>query len=263
MLPPDLFEQIETESGGRLGVFARDLQTAQTVAWRADDAFPMASTIKLPLVGVILSRVAAGQELLERLIPVRAEDIVSWSPVTEPLVGQSMTIMSLCVATLKTSDNTAANLLLQTIEGPQGFTRALRQLGDAITRSDRFEPALNSVPVGDLRDTTTPKQMVELMQAFAFGSLLPQDHRDRLQRWLIATETATRRLRAQMPREWRIGDRSGTGAAGETNSVAFFGPVGRPAIVASVFLRGSALPTREQEVFHARIGRALAETITW
>ena len=71
-----------------------------------------------------------------------------------------MTLAALCAAAVEYSDNTAANLLLQTIGGPEGLTRYARSLGDEQTRLDRLEPHLNSAVPGDERDTTTPAAMV-------------------------------------------------------------------------------------------------------
>ncbi|WP_261589484.1 serine hydrolase, partial [Escherichia coli] len=41
------------------------------------------------------------------------------------------------------SDNTAANLLLTTIGGPKELTAFLHNMGDHVTRLDRWEPELN------------------------------------------------------------------------------------------------------------------------
>ena len=71
-----------------------------------------------------------------------------------------MKLGALCAAALELSDNTAANLLLETIGGPEGLTRYARALGDQQTRLDRVEPDLNSAIPGDERDTTTPAAML-------------------------------------------------------------------------------------------------------
>ncbi|WP_164489765.1 serine hydrolase, partial [Raoultella ornithinolytica] len=57
------------------------------------------------------------------------------------------------------SDNTAANLLLTTLGGPQGLTTFLRHSGDQTSRLDRWETELNEARPGDVRDTTTPEAM--------------------------------------------------------------------------------------------------------
>ena len=67
-----------------------------------------------------------------------------------------MPLGDLCAAAIDWSDNTAANLILDAIGGPAGFTAFARSLGDSTTRLDRNEPSLNTAIPGDERDTTTP-----------------------------------------------------------------------------------------------------------
>jgi beta-lactamase class A len=72
------------------------------------------------------------------------------------LAKGGMTIRALAEGAQKQSDNAAANLLLKQIGGPTGFTQFFRDLGDQVTRADRFEPEMNRWKPGDDRDTTTP-----------------------------------------------------------------------------------------------------------
>ena len=84
-------------------------------------------------------------------------DLLEYAPITKKHVAEGgMPLDALCAAAIELSDNTAGNLLLQTIGGPEGFTRYARSLGDEKTRLDRIEPDLNSALPGDERDTTTP-----------------------------------------------------------------------------------------------------------
>ncbi len=49
-------------------------------------------------------------------------------------------------------------------------TAFLRASGDAVSRSDRLEPELNSFAKGDPRDTTTPAAMAGSLQRVVLGS---------------------------------------------------------------------------------------------
>ena len=75
-----------------------------------------------------------------------------------------MTLAEACAAAIDWSDNTAANLILEVIGGPGGFTQFVRSLGDSVTRLDRNEPGLNAATPGDERDTTTPRAMAQDMR---------------------------------------------------------------------------------------------------
>src|SRR5438067_7147263 len=89
-----------------------------------------------------------------------------------------MTLGALCAAAIEQSDNTAGNLLLDTIGGPVGWTNFARSIGDEMTRLDRKEPELNSAILGDGRDTTTPAAMCADMQKLPVGAMCyPNLHR--------------------------------------------------------------------------------------
>ena len=142
------------------------------------------------LAAQVLARVDRGEEALDRRILVAESDIVSHSPVTEHRIGGTgMTVAELAEAAVTRSDNAAANLLLATGGGPEGFTAFLRSIGDDWTRLDRIETALNSATPGDPRDTTTPRAMATALRATLVGGALSASSRAQLVRWMEATRT--------------------------------------------------------------------------
>jgi len=152
--------EVERQLGGRLGVAAVDSGSGKQIKYRADEGFPMCSTFKFLLVAAILRRVDTREEKLDRLVPYTSGDLLEYAPITKAHVQEKgMTISALCAATIEYSDNTAANLLLGAIGGPEELTQYARSLGDAVTRLDRNEPTLNSAIPGDPRDTTSPSAM--------------------------------------------------------------------------------------------------------
>lgn len=76
-------------------------------------------------------------EQLKQVVRYSSDDILSYAPVTKEHVEQGMTLEEICVAALRFSDNTAANLLFNHIGGPTGFKSALNKLGDNITEQCR------------------------------------------------------------------------------------------------------------------------------
>ena len=142
--------EIEAREGGRLGVFVRDTGTGATLEHRSDERFPMCSTFKLLAAAAILKRVDEGAERLDRTIPYGPSDLLDYAPVAKAHVAQGgMTLADLCAAAIDWSDNTAANLILQAIGGPVGFTQFAHSLDDKVTRLDRNEPGLNAATPGD------------------------------------------------------------------------------------------------------------------
>ena len=135
----------------------------------------MCSTFKLLAAAAVLHRVDEKKAQLTDVIPYTKADLLEYAPVTKQHVDEGgMTLDALCAAAIELSDNTAGNLLLKTIGGPEGFTRYARSLGDEKTRLDRVEPDLNSALPGDERDTTTPAAMVADLRSLLLGDALSQ-----------------------------------------------------------------------------------------
>ncbi|MEU9755390.1 class A beta-lactamase [Streptomyces althioticus] len=224
---------LEREYGARLGVFAVDTGTGATVVHRADERFALCSTFKTLAAAAVVDR-RPGARLDER-ISYGAADLVPYSPVTEKHTGQGMTLRELCDAAVRYSDNTAGNLLLRDIGGPRGLTAYARRLGDRVTRLDHTEPELNSNPPGDPRDTTTPRAIAADYRALVHGDALPAAGRALLTDWLVRNTTGDDRIRAGVPRGWKVGDKTGTAEWGRANDVAVLWPGdGRSPLVLSV-----------------------------
>ena len=253
------FQIIEDRVGGRLGVFARDMATGRSAAFRADERFPTASTFKALLAAVVLQRVDSGREQLDRAVRVPAA-VLSNSPVTGENTGRTMTVEQLCSAIVRLSDNTGANLLLDSVGGPGAFTRALRAMGDRVTRLDRYELALNEALPGDPRDTTSPRAVARNAERLLLRDVLSTSSRARLSQWMVESPTGVRRIRAGVPAGWRVADKTGTGARGTTNDFGVIWPPRGGPIALAVYLTGSAKPLAEREAAIAETTRAaLAE----
>jgi beta-lactamase class A len=251
----------EHDSGGRLGVALLDTGDGTRFAWRADERFPMCSTFKWLLAAAVLARCDAGTDALARRIAVATTDLLPNSPFAETRAGRDATVAELCEAAITRSDNAAANLLLPAVGGPAGLTRFLRAHGDARTRLDRTETALNSAIPGDPRDTSTPAAMLGDLQSIALGTVLLPASRARLLAWLRANQTGGARLRAGLPGAWRVGDKTGSGAHGTTNDVAILDRDGRAPVLVACFLTGSPLEGDGRDAIFARVGAALGHAL--
>jgi beta-lactamase class A len=235
------FAALEKASGGRLGVTLLNTATGQRVGHRQDERFPMCSTFKFALSATVLHLADRGTLSLDRRLPVREDDMLAHAPVTRRHVGKDLTVRDLCRATMVTSDNSAANLLLDVVGGPAGVTAFLRGHGDAVTRNDRREPEMNRFEVGDPRDTTSPAAMAgSLQRCVVQQEVLTPASRLQLADWLIDNETGDARLRAGLSRAWRVGDKTGSNGKDTTNDIAILWPLagGAPWVLTS-FLQGA------------------------
>ncbi|HGW4974665.1 TPA: class A beta-lactamase, partial [Klebsiella pneumoniae] len=203
--PLEQIKQSESQLSGRVGMIEMDLASGRTLtAWRADERFPMMSTFKVVLCGAVLARVDAGDEQLERKIHYRQQDLVDYSPVSEKHLADGMTVGELCAAAITMSDNSAANLLLATVGGPAGLTAFLRQIGDNVTRLDRWETELNEALPGDARDTTTPASMAATLRKLLTSQRLSARSQRQLLQWMVDDRVAGPLIRSVLPAGWFI-----------------------------------------------------------
>jgi beta-lactamase class A len=250
--------RIESSSGGRLGVAILDTGTQRYAEHRAAELFPMCSTFKLLAAAAVLKRAENGQDQLQRRIKFQSSDLVMYSPVTKDRVGDDgMTLAELCAAALNYSDNTAGNLLLASLGGPQGLTAYARSIGDPITRLDRIEPDLNEAVPGDPRDTTTPAAMLQNLRTLLFGEVLSAASKDQLTAWLLGNRTGDARLRAGLPPGWRCGDKTGSGERGSTNDIGIIWPSQGAPVLVTVYLTETSAPSEARNATIADVGRAI------
>ncbi|MDH2348511.1 MULTISPECIES: class A beta-lactamase [unclassified Bradyrhizobium] len=256
-------EKLEKERGGRLGVAIVDTQSTRQGGYRSEERFPMCSTFKLLAVAAVLTRVDKGNDQLDRRIKFESTEVVVDSPVTKNRAGgDGMTLAEICQAAMTFSDDTAGNLLLSTLGGPDGLTAYARSLGDTVTRLDRIEPDLNESIPGDLRDTTSPAAMLSNIRRLVAGSALTPVSKDRLTGWLVGNKTGDKRLRAGLPRNWRIGDKTGAGERGTTNDVAVLWPSpDQPPVFVSVYLTGSSVDGEHRNATLAMVGAAIMRSL--
>ena len=258
---PAALTALEKRSGGRLGVAVLDTGSAALAGHRTDERFGLCSTFKLLLAAAVLQRIDRGQLAADHWIAYSQADLVPHAPVTQPRLGQGgMPALELAEAAQVTSDNVAANLLLRLFGGPAGFTGWLRREGDALTRIDRWEPEMSRVPPGDPRDTSTPAQLCATLRHVLVGDALAEGSRKRLIVWMEATRTGQRRLRAGLPRDWRAGDKTGTGMhpgmPDRLNDLAIAWPPGRAPWLVAAFYEG---PERDSPKIRPRDEAVLAE----
>jgi beta-lactamase class A len=212
---------VQTEEKARIGVAILDVDGAMRGGLHANERFAMCSTFKFLAVAAVLHRVDTGEDKLDRFIKYGERDILAWAPVTKQHLREGgMALEALCFAAIAYSDNTAGNLLLQTLGGPAGLTAYTASLGDEVTHLDRMEPQLNEVVDGDTRDTTTPLAMLSDMQKILLGDALSLQAREKLESWLAQNTTGEGMIRAVVPQGWRVGDKTGRNETRNTNDIA-------------------------------------------
>ncbi|MDN4640884.1 class A beta-lactamase [Agreia sp. PsM10] len=249
--PTPAFAQLEQEFDARLGVYALDPLSRAEVAYRADERFAYASTFKALAAGILLKTVP--DEQLDEIVSYGADELLPNSPITEANVDEGMTLRAVAEAAVRFSDNTAGNIVLERLGGPEGFTQALRDLGDTTSSSDRIETELNSAIPGDTRDTSTPRAFALDLATLLTTDALGAAQQSQLIDWMTGNATGSELIAAGLDAGWSVADKSGAGAYGTRNDIALVWPPSGSPIVLVIM---SNRPTEDAEYDNALIARA-------
>lgn len=254
----------ERKTGGRVGVYAQNLASGAKLQWRADERFVMCSTFKASLAALVLSHVDRGQDALDQVIRFGPNDFVGdwWAPIAKAnLAKGALTVAEMCAAAVEYSDNTCANLLLARVGGPSALTAFWRALGDRVTRLDHNEPVLNRSVPGDPHDTTTPRAMAGTLRRLALGNVLSPTSRKRLTDWMLACKTGDDRLRAGVPKDWQVADKTGNNGRDAAGDIAIVWPKANVPVLVAVYTQGGSPTSSHLEGIFTEIGRALGQRL--
>ncbi|MEU9332955.1 class A beta-lactamase [Streptomyces sp. NPDC048290] len=242
------FQALEKEFDARIGVYALDTGTGRTVGHRPDERFAYASTFKALAAGAVLRKY--GVDGMDKVIRYSKEDIVANSPISEAFVDTGMSLRELCAATVWYSDNTAVNLLLEDLGGPDALQAVLAEFGDDVTQMDRYEPDMSEGRPGDVRDTSTPRALTGSLRAMLLGDALKRDERDLLATWMRTNTTGETLIAAGTPDGWTVADKSGTAGYGGRNDIAVLWPEngGNPVLLSVLTTRDKLNAERRDEV---------------
>lgn len=223
------FAALERQYDARLGIAAIDTGSGRTIGHRAGERFAFASTVKVFIAAAVLD--ASSDADLATVVHYDRGDLLEYAPVTREHVDTGMTVRELVDAALRSSDNTAANLLVERLGGPDAVERWLRGIGDRTTSVDRVEPDLNQAVPGDRRDTTTPERFAADLRTVLLGDALDAADRRVLREAMLGNTTGDATIRAGVDPSWRVADKTGTASYGVRNDIAVVTPPGRDPVV--------------------------------
>ena len=212
---------IKSQSGD-YGVAALDLKTGELISVRGDEPFPMASTVKIAVAANYLAQVEHGRRSLDDRIGGRSA-------------------RSLIEAMMIHSDNRATDILMRDLGGPATLHSWLAQQGVTGIRIDRNIAQLLRSPrdLWDIKDSSTPKAMVELLRKIETGQLLRPESRAYLLDVMARCQTGKNRMRALLPRWARVEHKTGT-LNGYTSDVGFITLHDGRRIAVAFFARGGS-----------------------
>ena len=210
---------------GVSGIQVLDEHGAVLFGQRAEEPFPAASVIKLPLVMALYADAAEGRLSLEERVAVGER--VEGSGVLRLLQQVAPhTLADLAMLTMAFSDNTATNLLIDRL-GPDRAGERLAEWSCSGTRLGRRMYDLEARARG-LENVMTPADTARLLLKLLRGELIDRATSDAVLRLLEANQDHTR-LKRYLPGGARIAHKSGW-IEGVSNDAGVIW-AGRPVVV--------------------------------
>lgn len=251
-------------SQGRIGVFAMDLESGQSLSVLGDQRFPMASTSKIAIAATFLEGVDQGRWSLTSefplLHPVRsAKYSTSVAPVR---TGNYVSAIELIDLMITRSSNPATDALLRVVGGPESVNAWMRRSGieeftltrdiATLVRDDgEIDPAARI----DIRDSATPRAMVQLMSGIWQGRFLSESSRRVIMSAMERCRTGVRRIPARMPSYVTVAHKTGSLNNTSSDIGMLTAPDGQTIAVAIYVTGQGARGTREGRI--AEIARAV------
>jgi beta-lactamase class A len=279
---------------GHLGVAAIDLESGATLSVEGDSRFPMASAVKVAVAATFLHQVEQGRHRLDEMMMLDETMRARSEGITEtlPHPGVALSAANVLELMLTVSDNTAADMLIQAVGGPQAVTDWLKASGIEGQRADRgiarlilddgnkpmapglteaqslaiFEPVEpwktdteiwppNPAFDNDPRDTSTPLAMAALLAKLHQGKLLSPAHTALLFEIMARCKTGKPRVAALLPSSTPWAHKTGT-LAGISNDVGVLTLPNGHHLVVALFAYGIADVTARSRML-ADVGRLL------
>lgn len=249
---------------GRIGVAAIDLATGREVAVLGDQRFPMASTSKVAIAATFLDGVDKGRWSLSSefplMVPVKS---ARFSSAVAPVQrGTYLPATQLIDLMLTRSSNQATDALLAVVGGPEAVNRWARKAGISdfqitrdiatLVRDDgEFDPASHI----DVRDSATPRAMVQLLSGLHQGKWLSASSRRMLLSTMERCITGKRRIPALLPAGVQVAHKTGSLNNTSSDIGIITTPDGRSYAVAIYVTGQGTRLAREERI--AQIARAI------
>ena len=183
--PKTLDERVKAALEGFRGnawIYAKNLDTGQDYAFRADEQVRTASTIKLAVLTEVFAEVAAGKiKWTDELTLTKQNKFGGSGVLSEFSDGTKIDLKTATNLMVVVSDNTATNLILEKITAEAvnarmdalGLThiRSLKKIGGGGDSRAAGDPIFKLFGIG----TSTPREMVKLLEMFERGEVVSKE----------------------------------------------------------------------------------------
>lgn len=220
---------------GEAAVAVAHLESGARFQHRADEPFPTASLIKLPVLIEAYRQAESGRLSLDAPVELRDADKVPGSGILTPhfSAGARFPLRDALRMMIAWSDNTATNLVVERI-GLEATTAAMRELGCPETRlhSLVFRRDTSLDPQRSRRfglGSTTAGEMLRLLEKLHRRELVSPAASDAIRRHLAACQDRSM-LPRDLPPEAQIAHKTGGVTGVRTDAGLIVGPAGTLAV---------------------------------
>lgn len=185
---------------GNLGVAARDLDTGGEALLTADEVFPTASVIKLPILVELMRQAEQGRVDLDDRVELKDPDKLGGSGILKVFdAGLRPTLRDVATLMIVLSDNTATNLAIDAVGGVEKVNAAMDELGlPTIRLHNRVDFDVIGDDVRRLGESS-PRDMCALVWGIAQRSVFGPRVSEAVERVLAAQQYLD-----QVPRYLRV-----------------------------------------------------------
>ncbi|MEH2044297.1 serine hydrolase [Nostoc sp.] len=155
------------------GIFLVDLDTGNYVDINGSTSFPAASTIKVPILIAFFQDVDAGKIRLDEMLTMQQDIVAGGSGNLQyKPPGTQYAALEVVTKMITISDNTATNMLIARLGGMDALNQRFRSWGLTATTIRNQLPDLQGT------NTTSPKELGNLMAIVSQGNLVSMPSRD-------------------------------------------------------------------------------------
>ncbi|XLQ11608.1 MAG: class A beta-lactamase-related serine hydrolase [cyanobacterium endosymbiont of Epithemia adnata isolate EadnSB Bon19] len=163
-----------------------DLDNGNYVNFNGDTSLSAASTIKIPVLVAFFEELDAGRIYLDEMLTMDEKIITGGSGSMQyQKPGTQFSALEAATKMIVISDNTATDMLVRRLGGKEVLNKRFKEWGLTKTEINNHLPDLEGT------NTTSPKDLVELLARIERGDLLTVRSRDRLLGIMQKTRTQT------------------------------------------------------------------------
>jgi beta-lactamase class A len=263
-----LYNQIEKLAKpvkGIVGVSILNNETGDTLSYNGKARLVLHSVMKFPIALTVLHWVDTGKLTMDQLVHVTKHE---WekntnSPLRDQFPGGGdFPISKLVSYMVSYSDNSACDLLLKQLDGPQAVQKYMLQLGIRGIAVRTSEADMASAWELQYANWCKPVEMTQLLNMFYNDKILSKASTDTLYKIMTQTTTGANRLKGLLPAGTVIAHKTGTsptsaeGLSPATNDVGIITLPNGKHLVISVFVCNSTNDEATREGVIAKIGKA-------